>query len=308
MVTAPYLARVRGGPPGIRRRWASRFEPAVPQRLESDTWELDAEEVTAGESAPDVGPRAQSSDDVPATRAVEAADPAPAHPIAAGEIRIGPPAVMSSPPVVPGVDRDDQGSDPGRPIPPGRDVSAAAVGPSAGPRDREAGGEPGSAPETVTPTARPTNARFERPAPELRLTEVVAGQPDRRVRADTPAPDPPPAAATPAGSSPALSMDTRSWAPAGADAAGTHQTLAGASPATSDLAPPTSPAAAPGRAPSSPSRRDATAAPDIVVTIGRVEVRAPAPSAPPEPVSRRPRRQTSSLDDYLRSRSNRRVG
>jgi hypothetical protein len=40
----------------------------------------------------------------------------------------------------------------------------------------------------------------------------------------------------------------------------------------------------------------------VHVTIGRIEVRAPAPQAPPAPVPQPERTPTLSLDEYLRTR------
>jgi len=315
----PYLSRFRpaGSGPGLRPRPRSRFEPAPASPVDgpgitgpglSLPPALDEAGDVAAELGPDpphphlAGPAAAHSEwELPPA---QAAVPEPAPP--GGEPTPAPAAATASPP-------RPSHAPATRPAPGGQRPRPARNAP---PEPAPPGGEPTPAPAAATaspprPSHAPATGGSGQQAagnvadfPAARTGTGGQASPGSRPGAVAPAPEPAPPEPPPAAhrhvgrpGQPADGLADRVQAMArwlrDADAAAHAQATA---------RPPAGPQpAGPGRVLAWPGP---AVHPDVTVTIGRIEVKAPAPDPPPAPPRLgETRRRVPSLDDYLESRT-----
>jgi hypothetical protein len=329
-VTAPYLARARGTA-GIRGRRASRFEPVASTPLERAAWGPEALGVSEGQretrddvllTPPPVGTRAEfaappRAHGPPERRPPDEADDAgerqaprtgrrrgansrraPASTSAADVAHDAQPSEPAASPEAPSAaeaaDAGSLGPDQGSARSPTLDGALMA---SVDPAPAAAPGlarRPGSRPaSTVAPAPVDEDAlaelrprRQQHALPDTTSTAWPLEGPRRSEgmgRTDAVS------SLRPSGPPADVEVDARSWSVPAA--------VRGASTAA-----PKAPSGVPR------SRREAVEPAEIIVRIGRVEVRTAAPDPAPERVTPTARRHASSLDDYLRSRANGRVG
>jgi hypothetical protein len=346
MVT-PYLSRLQRAPtaPGaLRPRQRARFEPPAPAPIDGFTAlfgppppsELgtSAEAAAPARTAPDDGPAQEPSPPAGAPPASPGKSSAAVDDLAAA--RTDPAVTPTVPAARPPGPATGETSD-------RHELAGGADGParSAAPRPQSRPQPPPSTqvrPHGVDPTGasqgplspKPAGDRSNPSAPQADLSPAQT-RVDHPVRVGHPA-SPSGSSSRPVPAVPASRLRRAPTAPTSAQAVtepspsaalSRDHPLASPAPgpapiaATAALAPPLPASAeraigtrvpAPRPVPL-PAPRAAEPRTEVTVTIGRIEVRAPAAEAAPAPPGRSgPRRRPPSLDDYLRARARGRAG